>query len=195
MTACGCAGRLAQCGTSASQIRTFLANHFLSLDFGTTLKTRTASEPLLKWTTTNEWQVSTPFFFGISSWSTCMWILSRLSWYRVDCHALWAYVEYVLHLTATKQYWYQYQIFRPCNVRVVNIHMIEILCLTCSQSNPIIYALHIVLSAPLLACGRASFGLLLHEKLLQFLAACLFDIVWCIWIDRHLEECLLELYL
>lgn len=33
MTARGCAGRLAQCGTSASRTRTFLANHFLSLDF------------------------------------------------------------------------------------------------------------------------------------------------------------------
>ena len=98
-------------GTSASQTRTFLANHFLSLDFGTELKTRTSFEPL-KWTIRNGWQVSTPFFFGISSWSTCMSILSGLSWYRAGCHALWAYAAYVylLHRTATKQYHYQINI-------------------------------------------------------------------------------------
>lgn len=67
-----------QFGSSASQKHTFLANRFLSLDFVTALKRRTASEPL-KWTIRDGWQVSTPFFFRISSWSTCMWILSRLS--------------------------------------------------------------------------------------------------------------------
>ena len=100
-----------QCGTSASQTRTFLANHFLSLDFGTALKTQTAP---------NHWNqrfaMNGKFRRHVSSGSApdppaCE--------YWVDCHALWAYVAYahLLHLTATKQYQCQYQIIlRTCNV-------------------------------------------------------------------------------
>lgn len=70
-----------------------------------------------------------------------------------------AYV-YLLYLTARKRHQCQYQInIAALQCGVVKIHKIEILAFTFSQSNPIIYALHIVLGCSAARLWQCLFSL------------------------------------